>query len=470
MFKPKLLVLIRPRPALAIMLALMSAATGVVLYRSYRARQEGAARAASESRDAQVAKTLKENRENLKFIENKGQWPAEVRYALETATGAVWIRKDDVLFRAFREVEGEGEEKHDHENGENASREQVKQHTADKEGAGKGSGQTAAGESSEEHEEEEFESHAWKMKLVEMNPNYRIRTGDLQPTIYNYFQGGINVSGARSFKEVTLEGVYPGVDLRFYSGDNRQIEYDFIVAPGADFRRIRIDYEGQDSLKLGGDGSLELGLRFGTIKTHLPEAYQIRDGRKLPVDMGFQVEGSRARFEPKGVIDQSLPLVIDPTLLWGTYFDNNTTTFDAYCYASKADACGNVYVGGYVNEAITPGYRSNATGFNTTFGVTSNAVLYRLNAAGTTVLNFTYFGGVGEGQASTFVDLDIFPNGNVIAVGRSEGSFTTVNAYQSNKGNPDGTVGTGMVVVFNPALASVLYASYLGGDNLSNGN
>ena len=279
---------------LATLLVILSLLGGVTLYREVRDRS----READTALKNQIAQTLKANADSLKFIENKGQWPADVLYALESATGVVWIRKDDIFFRAVRQIDKGGEG--------------VKP---------------------------KYEAHNWKMTLAGKNRNFKVRQGEPQPTIYNYFIDNDHMtSGVRSFKEVTLEGVYPGIDVRFYSGDKRQIEYDFIVAPGADYRQIKMDFEGQDFLRTGADNTLEIGLSFDTIKTTLPEVYQVRDGAKVPVEMAFSVDGNRAGFEAGSPIDTTLALVIDPTLLFGTYFENTTGhEFRWLCLCRKSE-------------------------------------------------------------------------------------------------------------------------------------
>ena len=295
---------------LATLLVILSLLGGITLYREILDRSSEAETALKN----QIAQTLKANAESLKFIENKGQWPADVLYALESATGVVWIRKDDIFFRAVRRMD---------EGGEGV--------------------------------EPNYHAHNWKMTLAGKNRNFKVRQGEPQPTIYNYFIDNEHMTGrcAGRLEEVTLEGIYPGIDVRFYSGDKKQIEYDFIVAPGADYRQIKMDFEGQDFLRTGADNTLEIGLSFDTIKTTLPEVYQVRDGIKVPVEMAFRVDGNRAGFEAGSPIDTTLALIIDPTLLWGTYFEDTTgQNFDGYAYGGKSNACGEVYVGGMVNMSI----------------------------------------------------------------------------------------------------------------------
>jgi hypothetical protein len=66
--------------------------------------------------------------------------------------------------------------------------------------------------------------------------------------------------GIRNFHRVAQRGIYPGIDLVYYARDG-SIEYDFILAPGADPTRIRFTVEGADrtELEAGGDLTLTIG-------------------------------------------------------------------------------------------------------------------------------------------------------------------------------------------------------------------
>jgi hypothetical protein len=85
-----------------------------------------------------------------------------------------------------------------------------------------------------------------RMKLLGANPKPRFEPLDKQPGISNYFIGK-DPSKWRTnivnYGRVALRGVYPGIDLVFY-GNERQLEYDWIVAPGADPKQIHVKWEG----------------------------------------------------------------------------------------------------------------------------------------------------------------------------------------------------------------------------------
>jgi hypothetical protein len=116
------------------------------------------------------------------------------------------------------------------------------------------------------------------------------------------------------YRRVAARQLYPGIDVIYYS-NGRELEFDFVVAPGADPSRIVLDFEGaQPSLEP--DGSLSLN---GRIRQRPPVAYQVAEGRRVPVESRYILDGNSARLA-LGDYDARLPLVIDPVIDWGGYF------------------------------------------------------------------------------------------------------------------------------------------------------
>ena len=85
------------------------------------------------------------------------------------------------------------------------------------------------------------------------------------PGISNYFVGKDTskwVTNIPQYARVRRQGVYPGVDMVFY-GNQRQLEYDFVVAPGADASRIELAYDGVNGISTNSAGDLVLAV--GTV-------------------------------------------------------------------------------------------------------------------------------------------------------------------------------------------------------------
>ncbi len=137
------------------------------------------------------------------------------------------------------------------------------------------------------------------------------------PGKVNYFIGNdpsrwrVDVS---TFARVEYEGVYPGVDLAYYGRQGR-LEYDFIVAPGADPAPIRLGFRGAQGLRIDSSGDLVLETGAGPVRFRRPIAYQQIAGARRPVASGYRLTGSGLAGFTLGDYDPRYPLVIDPSLV-----------------------------------------------------------------------------------------------------------------------------------------------------------
>ncbi len=103
------------------------------------------------------------------------------------------------------------------------------------------------------------------------------------PGTVSYLTATRRVAGAPTFRRVSYRGAWQGVDIAFH-GDRRRLEYDFLVAPGADPRAIRLGFGDPRLLRVARGGDLLVGLPGGrVVREHAPVAYQVAGGRRLPV-------------------------------------------------------------------------------------------------------------------------------------------------------------------------------------------
>jgi len=133
----------------------------------------------------------------------------------------------------------------------------------------------------------------------------------------NYYLGNDRANwhlDVRSYRSVAYSGVYKGIDL-IYHGSRSQLEYDFVVAPRADPRQVRMRFKGlqlklrHEDLAFQGVDSLEVkGLK----------AYQLVDGEKKAVEAAWQIHGDEASIR-LGAYDRDRELIIDPVFFYGTY-------------------------------------------------------------------------------------------------------------------------------------------------------
>ena len=133
-----------------------------------------------------------------------------------------------------------------------------------------------------------------RMTFSAGNANARINGVDQLPGKTNYLLGKDPAAwhtGISSYGAVRYERIYRGVDLVFHGSDERQLEYDFIVDPGADPRVIRLHFEGANRLTIDAAGNLVISMAGGDLMERAPVAYQEIDGVRRPVAARYELHG-----------------------------------------------------------------------------------------------------------------------------------------------------------------------------------
>lgn len=272
---------------------------------------------------------------------------------------------------------------------------------------------------------------------------------------------------ASSYAELLLKNLYPGIDLRLYSQQNGQLEFDWIIWPGADAGRIKMQMDGHKQLLLAADGSLNIHLGLGTFSMHLPESYYLTPSGKKPTQVRFAMKGgNEIRFAGFDQTNRKYPLVIDPDLLWGTFFDGGAGNFDEYLYSLQYNYDnGRIYCAGAANMQVSSGYAAALSqAYDSVFADSSDALVYSLSKDGQFVLSITYLGG-GGADVATGISLSksyVYVCGHTSSVDFPI-TKSTDNRYPAfdsvYHGNADA-----FVAVFNLTLDSLHYCSYLGGN------
>jgi hypothetical protein len=297
-----------------------------------------------------------------------------------------------------------------------------------------------------------------RMRLLGADKDAPFSGLDEQPGRSNYFRGNRPEqwqTDVPHFAKVRRENVYPGVSVVFY-GAERQLEYDFIVAPGADPAQIKLAFTGAESARLNADGDLLLSTPAGELKQHKPIAYQEIDGARREVAAGYQlstVPSSLVAFA-LGDYDPTRPLVIDPVLTYSSFLGGNATD---YGNSIAVDASGNMYVTGETNSANFP----HVGGVQGEIGAISDVFVTKLNAAGNAIIYSTFIGGeMAERGDSIAVDAA----GNAYLAGRtsSEDFPATVGSFQRTYGGGDFE---GFALKLNAAGNALSYCTFLGGSD-----
>lgn len=253
-----------------------------------------------------------------------------------------------------------------------------------------------------------------------------------------------------TFGTVRVRDVYPGIDLIYY-GNQKQLEYDFEVAPGADPGRIRMQFSGVREVVLAGNGDLVLQTEVGEIRHRKPYAYQSRNGTIRPVEVRYRISPLREVSFEISEYERSSPLTIDPVLEYSSYGGG---AGDDRAYAIAVDASGCAYIAGETYSADFP----VASSLQPWLKGYSDVFIMKLNASGTGILFSTYIGGSDRDQASA-IALDSSGNIYISGMTRSTDFPSTYGAYRtSNAGGEEA-----FVAKFDATGGHLAYSTYLGG-------
>jgi len=321
-----------------------------------------------------------------------------------------------------------------------------------------------------------------QMRLVGANPAAQIHGLQELPGKSNYFIGNdpdkwrTNVP---NYAKVRYEYIYPGVDLVFY-GSQRQLEYDFVVAPGADPNAIRLSFKGLGKLRIDGNGDLILDLeasgdRVEQLCLHKPRIYQEINGTRQAVPGGYRlfrigprdnsVEARNIGFEVQA-FDATRPLIIDPVLSYSTYLGGVGNDFGS---GIAVDSSGNTYVTGITGSSDFP---TTAGSFQKSRVFDFDAFVAKLNAAGSALIYSTYLGGNGNDQS---FGIAIDSSGNTYLTGSTSSTDfpTTSGAFQTTcgtDGNCNGGAADAFITKLNATGSALVYSTYLGGPGVDFGN
>src|SRR6266550_88265 len=317
---------------------------------------------------------------------------------------------------------------------------------------------------------------AVRIHLEGANSAPRITGTDQLPGKTSYFIGNDPKkwrTDVPSYARVNYADIYPGVDLVFY-GNQRQLEYDFVVAPGADPKAIRLNLEGAQKVRLNAQGDLELSVPGGEVALQKPVVYQLVKGERHKIAGSYAVrKGNQVAFSVLAY-DRSKPLILDPVLNYSTYLGgslgttvNPSGTGIDQGFGIAVDAAGDAFVAGTTFSTDFPTTAANA--FNKgplVANARGAAFVTEMKPGGTADIYSTYLAG-STGESARAIAID--PNGKIYITGNTlSADFPTNSTIAGLKPgpNPGNLNGTSFIVKLDPTLigvASLVYSSYLGG-------
>jgi|HubBroStandDraft_2_1064218.scaffolds.fasta_scaffold06435_1 hypothetical protein len=319
-----------------------------------------------------------------------------------------------------------------------------------------------------------------RMHLDGANPAPKIAGTKLLPGKVNYFIGDDPHkwrTDIPSYEAVRYRGIYPGVDLLFY-GREQHLEYDFIVAPGADPKAIALSIDGARKLEVNSRGDVVMSVENGKVALRRPSVYQDVNGERRQIAGNYIVANDHQIRFSVAEYDHTQPLTIDPLLNYSTYVGGEV--FDQ-ALGIALDAAGDAYIAGFTQStkfptmnplsATPPGDVSLGTAF-----------VSELNPTGTALIYSTYLGGsgntfFGDGANAIAVDTANPPNIYVTGfTGSPDFPVSTVLLPFQGQPGPASTAmqfgGSAFITKLAPSAsgsAQLAYSSYLGGNTFDEG-
>jgi uncharacterized repeat protein (TIGR01451 family) len=288
------------------------------------------------------------------------------------------------------------------------------------------------------------------LRFDKANPAPEIAPADALPGVVNYLIGSDPArwqTAVPTYTGVDYRTLYTGIDLRF-DGLEGTLKGTYTVAPGADPAQIGWWYEGAERLSLdGATGDLHIALSTGEPLIELaPVAWQDIDGQRVMVDVGYRLDGDSVRFDV-GAYDPAYPLLLDPTLVYSTYFGSENYDF---ARDIAVDDTG-IYLAGWTYSQDFPATKTIGISDN------NNGFITKLTPDGSSVIFSTLVGG---GDTDSVEGMTIDSSGNIYFVGNTwSEDFPMIASAQENSGGEMDAYAARL----NANGAALTFATYIGG-------
>lgn len=374
----------------------------------------------------EIPKSTKPN--GLEFIENKGQWTPQAKYATGIPGGTMFITKDGFMY-----VQTKEEDLH-----------RIHEMTDE--------GKDVSGET--------VTRFAYQVSFVNSNENAEFKNEDKSKAYNNYFIGNDPTkwaSNVAKYGKVRINNLYKDINMIAYS-KGTAFKYDFVVAAGANTDVIKMSFKGVKPT-IDNNGDLVITTDINEVKEQAPYCYQEINGQKVTVPSKYIIDanGNIGFSFPNGY-DKSLQLVIDPVLVFATYSGGTGGGSGFYSYSTTYDQLGNMYAGSGAQNAGWP--TTVGVSYQATWAALNDVGINKYNATGNTLIYSTYYGGSGQDYPHA---LYVNNNNELIIAG------STTSANLPTTAGADATLGGGtdiFICHLNVDGTALVGATYLGGNNV----
>ncbi len=252
------------------------------------------------------------------FMENKGQWDEDILFKSSFKGGNLWVQRNKLLFHL---KDFEALRKNHVSNGKIDTTLQDRQHVV-------------------------------HLNFRNSNEIKHVTKSKASEEYYNFFLGKDErkwTKDVHTFTDATLHDIYTGIDIHLIQ-DDEQLKYEFIVSPFTNSQLIELEIAGADKVSIDQLGRLKIETPLGSIIENKPYVYQVVQGNKIEIKSDFVISREGIVQFKLGKYDNSLPLIIDPVLVFATYCGSVTDNFGmtaTYGHDGTAYSGGTVFGNSY---------------------------------------------------------------------------------------------------------------------------
>ena len=367
------------------------------------------------------------------FIENKGQWPDEVKYLARLNGVNIWIIQTGVVYDYFRVVADYEQSVFD----------SLLPHDR----------------LTYEMEHSKVQGHVIEMEYLNANKQVVCTPSGKLETYYNYFIGNDSTKWASyvgSYDEVTIHDMYNGIDILYYFDDGF-LRYDYMVHPGADISLINFQLNGNKSYRIDDKGDLQIETRFGEVIFGKIYAFQEEAGIQNAIGCKFKEKQNRAIGLALENYNKKIDLIIDP-LVYSTFIGGNTGDIGSSIILDQYD---NAIISGVTSSSNFP---VTSGVYDTILSGSNDAFISKLNYDGSSLIFSTFIGG-SKGDGGINIKTD--GSGDLFLIGETYSSDFPISSFAFMKTIPAHSISLriGFICKLNSNASSIIYSTYIGGKN-----